>query len=192
MPTQKYFNLKEERKEQIIKASINEFSIYDYESASINRIIKQISMPRGTFYLYFKDKEDLYLYLLRSHISTFKNIFIKSLKENDNNIFETIKDTYQKIIDKQENALYIKRMYINMNSKQLSITLKELIKEEISGKVILLINTDKYNINDEEKECLLTLLITTLIWHLGAYFDTRDKDIKNHLEKTINIIERGL
>lgn len=192
MPTQKYFNLKEERKEEIIKASIDEFSIYDYESASINRIIKQISMPRGTFYLYFKDKEDLYLYLLKSHISTFKNIFIESLKENDNNIFETIKDIYQKIIDKQENALYIKKMYINMNSKQLSITLKELIKEEISGKVILLINTDKYNINDEEKECLLTLLITTLIWHLGAYFDTKDKDIKNHLEKTINIIERGL
>lgn len=38
-----------------------------YEDASINRMIREAGIPRGSFYMYFTDKEDLFRYLMESY-----------------------------------------------------------------------------------------------------------------------------
>ena len=64
MPTQTFFNLPKEKQNKILESAKLEFSNHLYEDASINRIIKNIDMCRGTFYLYFNNKEDLYFYMI--------------------------------------------------------------------------------------------------------------------------------
>ncbi len=54
-----------ERKQQLLNAALAEFSQKSYEEASINRIINDAGISKGTFYYHFKDKADLYLYLIR-------------------------------------------------------------------------------------------------------------------------------
>ena len=88
MPTKTFFNLQDEKKNKIIEVSKNEFSRYSFYDASINRIIKEAGISRGSFYQYFNNKEDLFIYIL----DDYKNIIIQWIKEkvkdNKYDIFE--------------------------------------------------------------------------------------------------------
>jgi AcrR family transcriptional regulator len=64
MPLQTYFNLKPERQKEIIDASFEEFALNEYATASLGNIIKKLSIAKGSFYRYFKNKQDLYFYLI--------------------------------------------------------------------------------------------------------------------------------
>ncbi|MDH8676802.1 TetR/AcrR family transcriptional regulator [Fusibacter bizertensis] len=55
-----------ERKDELIKAALDEFIQTDYEKASLNNIIKNAQISKGTFYYHFENKEALYLYLLEN------------------------------------------------------------------------------------------------------------------------------
>ena len=65
MPTKTFNNLSEEKKDRIINAAIQEFSSVPFEKVSINKIIKQAEISRGSFYMYFEDKYDLTNYLFQ-------------------------------------------------------------------------------------------------------------------------------
>jgi AcrR family transcriptional regulator len=64
MPKQTFFNLPDDKREQIIQTAIDEFAENDYGNASISRIVARAGIAKGSFYQYFADKEDLYAYLL--------------------------------------------------------------------------------------------------------------------------------
>lgn len=52
-----------ERKNELIEAALDEFSIHSYRNASLNKIIKNAGISKGTFYYHFEDKKTLYLFL---------------------------------------------------------------------------------------------------------------------------------
>src|SRR5688572_21758356 len=64
MPKQTFFNLPEEKRETIINAAVEEFAQYGLENASTNRIVENSGISKGSFYQYFEDKEDVFMYLL--------------------------------------------------------------------------------------------------------------------------------
>lgn len=63
MPSQTFFNLPKEKQDRIMAAARGEFFTHSFDEASINRLIKAAGIPRGSFYQYFADKEDVYFYL---------------------------------------------------------------------------------------------------------------------------------
>jgi AcrR family transcriptional regulator len=64
MPKQTFLNLPEEKRTTIINAAINEFAEYGLENASTNRIVANSGIAKGSFYQYFEDKQDVFMYLL--------------------------------------------------------------------------------------------------------------------------------
>jgi AcrR family transcriptional regulator len=64
MPHQTFFNLPEEKRQQILQVVINEFAENDYDQVSISRIVQRAGIAKGSFYQYFADKDDLYGYVL--------------------------------------------------------------------------------------------------------------------------------
>ena len=64
MPTSTFFRLPQEKRLRLTEAAWEEFTKVDYASASINKIIQEAHIPRGSFYQYFADKEELFRYLL--------------------------------------------------------------------------------------------------------------------------------
>lgn len=78
MPSQTFFNLPEEKRGTITKIALDEFTIHNYNSASISRIVKAANIAKGSFYQYFKDKKDLYLYLLDLLSKTKSSFFQES------------------------------------------------------------------------------------------------------------------
>jgi AcrR family transcriptional regulator len=64
MPKQTFLNLSEEKRQIISNAAINEFAEFGFEASSINRIVANSGISKGSFYQYFEDKMDVFKYLL--------------------------------------------------------------------------------------------------------------------------------
>lgn len=64
MPKQTFFNLPDGKRDNITSAAIEEFVEYGLENASTNRIVASSGISKGSFYQYFEDKQDIFMYLL--------------------------------------------------------------------------------------------------------------------------------
>ena len=59
MPTKRFYHLPEEKKKAIRTAAFHEFARVPVDKVSINQIIKEAGISRGSFYTYFADKWDV-------------------------------------------------------------------------------------------------------------------------------------
>lgn len=64
MPKQTFFNLPENKRKTITNAAIDEFAEFGFEAASINRVVENSGISKGSFYQYFEDKMDVFKYLI--------------------------------------------------------------------------------------------------------------------------------
>jgi AcrR family transcriptional regulator len=64
VPHQTFFNLPEEKRQQILQVALDEFAENDYDQVSISRLVGRAGIAKGSFYQYFADKEDLYGHVL--------------------------------------------------------------------------------------------------------------------------------
>ncbi len=64
MPKQTFLNLGEEKRQAFIAIALQEFANHDYNMASVSKIVEKAGIAKGSVYQYFKDKQDLFLYLL--------------------------------------------------------------------------------------------------------------------------------
>jgi AcrR family transcriptional regulator len=78
MPNPAFFNLSEDKRNLVMSVALEEFSTANYDTASINQICKKSSVAKGSFYQYFADKLDLYVYIMtlaiEKKIAFFSNI----------------------------------------------------------------------------------------------------------------------
>ena len=81
--------LKEEKKQAILEAAVHEFSRVPYSSASINQIIKEADISRGSFYTYFEDKDDLMRYMLRGFRDNCQERIFRTLKEQGESLWNS-------------------------------------------------------------------------------------------------------
>jgi AcrR family transcriptional regulator len=64
MPKQTFFNLPEDKRRNIIETAVYEFALFDYNAASLSRIVKTAGVAKGSMYQYFDNKAELYFYLI--------------------------------------------------------------------------------------------------------------------------------
>lgn len=60
MVHQTFYRLQDEKKDRILSCAHQEFTQHIYEKSSINRILDEAKIPKGSFYQYFDDKSDLF------------------------------------------------------------------------------------------------------------------------------------
>lgn len=95
MPKQTFHNLEQEKKDRIYEASINEFARTRYDSCKLSNIIKEAGIPRGSFYQYFEDKFDLYIYVF-DQIAIKKMTYLGDIiaKMHEMNFFDLWEELY--------------------------------------------------------------------------------------------------
>lgn len=59
----KFYSLEQEKQERIINAAMKEFARSGYDRASTNEIIKEADISKGSLFVYFNNKKELYLFL---------------------------------------------------------------------------------------------------------------------------------
>jgi TetR/AcrR family transcriptional regulator len=85
----KFKNLKIEKQERIINAAMKEFVNSGYDKASTNEIVKEAQISKGSLFNYFKNKKDLYLFLIEDSMKIIEQIFEK-IDMNERDLFRRI------------------------------------------------------------------------------------------------------
>lgn len=90
MPTTVFIELSEEKRENIIKVCIAEFSKYGFENSSTNRIVKAAGISKGSLFKYFKSKEELFFYILDFVIQELNMSLAQEITALPKDLFERI------------------------------------------------------------------------------------------------------
>ena len=97
MPSATFYNLPAEKRERLLRAAREEFSRVPYESASVNRIIRSAGIPRGSFYMYFTDKEELFGHLMDSYGALLERRMGELLEQREGDLFAAFLDLFDHI-----------------------------------------------------------------------------------------------
>ncbi|MCI8909735.1 MAG: TetR/AcrR family transcriptional regulator [Oscillibacter sp.] len=102
MPTETFLRLPEEKRGRFMEAAWAEFTRVKFADASINQIVRQAGIPRGSFYQYFAGKEELFLYLLEDVKVCVVGFFGDLLRQTDGDIFQLQMAVYDEIVRCEE------------------------------------------------------------------------------------------
>ncbi len=130
-----------ERKAELLNAALDEFAKKAYEDASLNRIIKNAGISKGTFYYHFKDKQSLYLYLLK-HAVKAKWEFIERRTREEINL-DDITDIFEMFKIQAEFGFQFAKCYPEYH--KLGIMFAKEKGKEIYGIAIKMLGDDPEN-----------------------------------------------
>ena len=82
MPTERFNKLPEEKKKAIRDAAMEECIRVPFEKVSINKIIQNAGISRGSFYTYFEDKRDVVRYIFSDTADKLKDFWTTSVVSN--------------------------------------------------------------------------------------------------------------
>ena len=102
MPSSTFLNLPAEKQEKLLEAATREFSNRPFNEASINQIIKEAGIHRGSFYMYFQDKDDLFRYLLKGYVDQLFMLLEEFLLRDGGDIFQALLDLYDYVQTKSD------------------------------------------------------------------------------------------
>lgn len=191
MPSQTFFNLDKEKQSKLIDAAMNEFIKVAYPEVSINKIIMNAKIPRGSFYMYFKDKEDLFEYLMDINRKKLNAVTKKIIKKNNGDIKDSFIELYDEVLLKICKREYIgiyKNIFIFFNLRREKFTypghqLFEMIKNEI----------DTSKIKADDLEFIFNMLMHTLFISISDTIKNSDSNLtKEQYLRKIDIICYGI
>lgn len=196
MPSKTFENLNIAKKDLLIQSAMKEFSNHLYNEASINRIIKDANISRGSFYMYFKDKEDLYFYLLEKHMNILYNKMIEVSEMEKGNIFGIYASLFCYILEifEKEDANFLINTTLNMDYlMEHKILIKKdcFFKKEIFLKII---NQEKLNIKKESDLYDMANIMTILTIHklIECIRCKEEKEkIKTSFMRELNLLKEG-
>ena len=88
MCTETFRRLPAEKRGRFLEAAWGEFTRVKFADASINQIVRSAGIPRGSFYQYFTDKEELFHYLLEDIQAQVVRVFSELLHKNAGDLFQ--------------------------------------------------------------------------------------------------------
>lgn len=198
MPRLTFFNLPDHKKQTLLDAAIEEFSRVPLQDASIANIVKAADIPRGSFYQYFENKEDLYLYLLEVELKEKRNKYITKLEEHHGDIFHAVTDILQSFLIRMENEntyQFYRNMFLNLNY-QTEKTFTDIINDNHDqySEFTNLINTTNLNVSNQEELVLivrmLTLVMTENIIQKFAR-NLSNEEVLEQFTKQVDLLRRG-
>jgi AcrR family transcriptional regulator len=199
LPKLTFINLPEDKKQNLLGATIKEFSRVPLYDASIANIVKEAGIPRGSFYQYFEDKEDAFFFLLNDFAIKKKKIFLLILERHNGELFDSMIDFYQQFISEEENLKFLKNALLNM-TYEIEATFSRMIQDQENSEknyrsMTALLNKDNLNITDEEEVYhILQIIIAVTFRNLVEKFakDLSYSEAISNYTTEINLLKRGL
>ncbi len=200
MPSQTFFNLPKEKQKLIYESAIKEFSRVSFDEASINQIIHNANISRGSFYMYFEDKEDLYDYLLSIHKKKFSEIEKQIFEENDGDLLKSYQALFLRFVKKinhNRRKKFFQNIVLNTNFKNVSVLSERNVAAEKKRmeRLISYIDKEKLNITKEEELYDIVDLCNMCLIHSLIKIIKFNEDVESvyhKFEHQLLLLKKGL
>ncbi len=176
MPSSTFLNLNKKKQDLFLKASFQEFSAHDYNSASISEMVRVLNIAKGSVYQYFENKEDLFFYLVDQ--SFYEKInFLSDGMESHKTFASWLTNRQQLLLDfdkkKAMHSKLLANFYLQKNNPDLRKKYLELKHKEMNH---TLKSLDKLSSSFRKKEDLPLLAYSILEWEssLGDFAEVSE------------------
>lgn len=194
----------EERRNELLDAAEELFNTIGYNKAAVSDIVKKISVAQGTFYYYFKSKEEIFVAIFYRNMEEFIKEFDERINKTGSSALDKLKEfirfDIQNKINNMEKAL-VDHLHDEVNE---GLHLK-VIKATIQNYKPVLLNIINLGVKDGEfrteyPEEISELYLTTLNFILdpGIFKFTKEEykrktiALMDTLEKTLALPEGSL
>lgn len=200
MPTETFFNLPKEKKNKIIEAIKKEFARVPFEEVSINKIIQDAEISRGSFYMYFEDKKDILIYILSNYRDEINSIIKESFIQSSGDIFEVFTDILNFTAEfgtAKENVAFCMNIFsdqsvyndvlMQLGNRSRKNEYFELFRQYTDTKSL---NIQNPNDLDDIIDILISLTQKSTV-DIFLYIEEKDEILKEYKNK-INILKHGM
>lgn len=104
MCSETFLRLPEEKRKRILDAAWEEFTRVSFADASINQIVRRAGIARGSFYQYFRDKEELVSYLMDDAWDYLMRGYHDMLRQVDGDIFQLQMACFDRFLGQMDDA----------------------------------------------------------------------------------------
>ena len=203
MPKPTFFNLPEDKRNRILEEAIIEFRDNNYDAASINKIVERSGISKGSFYQYFNDKEDVYLYIM-SKIAEKKIEYLTPSMMNFSELsfYDALREMYRSAIEfalGNPDYLEIGNRMMRDNSGMLQ-KLRSAFSARGDEMFVTLLKKGQETGDirqDLELEMVAKMLISMQLSIVEYYFEKhKDKgysmEIMDELDKFFDVLKNGI
>ena len=199
MPSNTFLNLPEDKQTRLMDAASREFSAKPYNEASINKIIQEAGIPRGSFYMYFQDKEELFRYLVRGYVEQLLMVLEEALLREGGDVFAAMRALFDYVWEKREEralgGMGAMSAIISRNGGMQRGALLDLLDSgEALERLRQSVNPVLLDLRREEDlDDLLAVLLSVAGPLLYAGIEAGDAPgYREHLDGILDILRRGM
>jgi AcrR family transcriptional regulator len=108
-------NLPEEKKDRIIARATREFSEKGYQGASINTLVDDLGISKGSIFQYFTSKKGLFLFVFQTAVDRVRRTLVGVKEETEDlEVFERIRRSILTGVDFVRRHPQIYRIYLKL------------------------------------------------------------------------------
>ncbi len=199
MPSSTFLNLPAQKQERLLEAATREFSSRPFSEASINQIIKDAGIPRGSFYMYFTDKEELFRYVISGYVNQLLMVIRECVLRAGGDLFQAMLDLFDYVCKQSERkelgGMGAMAGIIGCNSGMQKNTLLGLLdRETILQALRDTVDPESLDLQREEdlRDILAVVLSVTGPLLYSGIQSTEREASRAHLENILNICKRGM
>lgn len=202
MPTDTFFRLPEEKREKIRSSIRKEFARVPYEDVSINRIVHDAEISRGSFYQYFDGKEDMFRYLLQEYQSIFLRLARQDMDDCGGDPFAFTLRLFDRIVELisqyRDELPYLRNLIGNLRIQDFHL-LRAVFRAGSAehGKILEKADVSAFRDRSEEsvriaEEVLQSALHQSVCRLLCGGSEDSPVSERVHLKKTLALIAGGI
>ena len=198
LPTSTFFNLRPEKQERLLTAAAREFAAQPFHEASINSMIRAAGIPRGSFYIYFRDKEELFQYLVRESTEPLLLAFRELLTRSGGDLFDAIPGLCEYLqshkADRGLGGMGMLSAIVERNGGlQKSCLIDFLDTQAVLAQLAAAVNPDLLDIWEaSDLERIVRTVLTVALPLIYDAVHTETAESREELSKTLEILRRGM
>lgn len=126
--------MKEDKKQLIADSARELFSNFGYKSVSMEQIAQRAQVAKGTVYLYFKDKDDLFFHLVKELLVEIR-VFVEEVEAKHLSLLDEIHEVVYSLLTLRTKQKFLYR--ISNEAKELktpsACSMMKMIEDQILG-----------------------------------------------------------
>lgn len=200
MPTKRFHNLSQEKKNAIREATIGEFTRLPFDKVSINKIIQKAGISRGSFYTYFQDKFDVLSFIFEDAAEKLVEIWGECARRNEGNIWKaaesflnySMKNTQMHMLMLMKNLLESEKMFGRF--PRIGQDCDDSLYQFLEGMYEPIDKTDFRDQTMENFENLISMVFLQMFHCIGWYYHHPEdkKKITEVFRKKLEILQYGI